>query len=179
VQTLEAQSDALAALNRAHPFRAPAGGELLALDEERLLAYLAVHEEAARTAKQVDARSGQLVQEGSDQQGSLGGALQAGRLLADVTTQMRVAFIDALRAQRMSPREFYAIRTTLQASGQHAGFSGDRAPAERLPVNAVPGAGVRREATLAANDALFEKYRERIEQGGWDGLESFAGEAFE
>jgi hypothetical protein len=172
---MDAQSQAMAELNRTYRFELPAAEEHLALEEERLLAYLAVREATRPAAQALETRSQRFKAEhGGDKEASLSAAFKAGGELADLVMSVRSSFIEALRAQRMSPREFHALTVTLQASAYRKELRMAGIPMELQHEEGTPAedAGwARREAIAAANDALLEKYGESIERAGAHDLE--------
>jgi hypothetical protein len=116
-QKMQAMGQQLQALDNSHPFTPPPEGEVLALSEERLLSYLAVRETAlpvyAEFQKQAEALEAK--DENKDNPG-LGATMQAAGLLTELMAKVHGAYIDGLKKQGMSPREFRTITQTLYSS---------------------------------------------------------------
>ena len=116
-QKMQAMGQDLQALEKSHPFTPPPEGEVLALSEERLLSYLAVRETAlpVYTEFQKQAEALEAQDENKDNPG-LGAAMQAAGLLTELMTKVQGAYIEGLKKQGMSPREFRTITQTLYSS---------------------------------------------------------------
>jgi F0F1-type ATP synthase assembly protein I len=136
-QKMQAMGQQLQELEKSHPFTPPPEGEVLALSEERLLSYLAVRETVlpvyAKFQKQAEALEAkheakdeaeaeakaeakdEAKDENKDNPG-LGEVMQAAGLLTELMAQVHGAYIEGLKKQGMSPREFRTITQTLYSS---------------------------------------------------------------
>jgi hypothetical protein len=114
-QQMEAQNQELTRLNSEFPFQAPAEGEALTLEEARLVSYLAVREGALPVFEDFAKKSEAFEQEHEGKE-SVGAAVEAVNMLAGLTASVRGSYVKSLREQKMSPREFRTITTTIYAS---------------------------------------------------------------
>ncbi|MCE9669066.1 hypothetical protein LY474_14735 [Myxococcus stipitatus] len=116
----QAQEKELVALNRSYPFKAPAEGEVLALDEERLKTYLAVRETSLPVFKAYEEKSRAFQEKYKTNepgaQTDLSAAMEGAGLLASIQADVRTAYIAGLKEHKMSPAEFQAITGAVYAS---------------------------------------------------------------
>ncbi|MCP3136294.1 hypothetical protein [Pyxidicoccus xibeiensis] len=119
-QKLQTQEQELTELNRSHPFQPPADGEVLALDPKRLETYFAVRESALPVFKTFEQKSDEFEKQHGGEDGqqnpSLGAAMEAANLMMGLVTEVRTAYISALKQHGMSPAEFQSITGTVYAS---------------------------------------------------------------
>ncbi|MCP3098232.1 hypothetical protein LZ198_04990 [Myxococcus sp. K15C18031901] len=117
---MQDQEKDLVALNRSHPFKAPAEGEVLALDEQRLATYLSVREASLPVFKSYEEKSKAFQEKHkTNEEGAqpgLDAALEATNLLMALSADVRAAYIAGLKEHQMSPAEFQAITGTVYAS---------------------------------------------------------------
>ncbi|AEI63109.1 hypothetical protein [Corallococcus macrosporus] len=119
VQAMQEQEQELAALNASNPFTPPPEGQVLPLDEQRLLAYLSVREAAMPAFKDFEVKSKEFEEkhngDGAEEPG-FNAAMDAAGLFMGLMADVRKAYIAGLKAQGMSPAEFQSITTTVYAS---------------------------------------------------------------
>jgi hypothetical protein len=116
-QKMQALGQELQALDKQHPFTAPAEGEVLALSEQRLLSYLAVRETALPVYEEFQKKAEAFEDEHEGKENAdVGAALKATGLLTELMTKVQGAYIEGLKKQGMSPREFRTITQTLYSS---------------------------------------------------------------
>jgi hypothetical protein len=116
-QKMQALGQELQALDKQHPFTAPPEGEVLALSEERLLSYLAVRETALPAYEEFQKKAEAFKDEHEGKQDAdVGAAMKATGLLTELMTKVHGAYIEGLKKQGMSPREFRTITQTLYSS---------------------------------------------------------------
>jgi hypothetical protein len=116
-QKMQAIGQELQALEKSHPFTPPPEGEVLALSEERLLSYLAVRETALPVYTEFQKKAEAFEAEHENKENpDLGAAMKATGLLTELMAKVHGAYIDGLKKQGMSPREFRTITQTLYSS---------------------------------------------------------------
>ncbi len=119
VQKIKAQEDELQQLNAGSPFTPPPEGQVLPLEEKRLLAYLSVREAALPAFKAFEAKSQEFEAkhqgDGAEKPG-FNAAVDAANMFMTLMVDVRTAYIAALKEQGMSPAEFQNITTTVYAS---------------------------------------------------------------
>ncbi|GEL74236.1 hypothetical protein [Myxococcus virescens] len=119
MQAIQAQEQELTQLNASNSFKAPPEGQVLPLDEQRLLAYLTVRESALPAFKAFEAKSKEFEAQHAgdgDEKPGFNAAVDAASLFMGLMADVRKAYIAGLKAQEMSPAEFQSITTTVYAS---------------------------------------------------------------
>ncbi|NTX09915.1 hypothetical protein HUA76_03865 [Myxococcus sp. CA056] len=120
VQKMQVQQKEMAELNKSHPFEAPAEGDVLSLQEERLLTYLSVRESALPVFKTYEEKSKAFQEEhdtkNADANPSFNAAMEAANLAMGMMADVRTAYIASLKKNGMSPNEFQTITSTVYAS---------------------------------------------------------------
>ncbi|WP_426756632.1 hypothetical protein [Myxococcus sp. Y35] len=119
VQKMQSQEQELQQLNAANPFTPPPEGQVLPLDEKRLLAYLSVRESALPAFKDFEAKSKEFEakhEANGDKNPGFDATMDAANMFVTLMADVRTAYIAALKAQGMSPAEFQSITTTVYAS---------------------------------------------------------------
>lgn len=135
----ETQKAEFAHLNEEFPFTAPVEGELMKLDEARLLDYLAVRESALPAYRDFEAKAkseGERLKQGGDRP-KYGEALGAGVTIAGLVIDVRDAYLKGLRDKGMSPREFAAITAAVYGTRVRQGMQqvAEQAPAALAQVD--------------------------------------------
>jgi hypothetical protein len=116
-QKMEALGQELQALDKSHPFTPPLEGEVLALSEARLRDYLAVRETALPVYEDFQKKAEAFEAEHKDNEdANLRAAMQATGMLTELMAKVQGAYIEGLKKQNMSPREFRTITQTLYSS---------------------------------------------------------------
>jgi hypothetical protein len=116
-QKMQALGQDLAALDRSYPFTPPPQGEVLAINEARLLDYLAVRETALPVYAEFEKKAEVFKTEHPDDgKADLGAAMQATTMMTELLTQVHGAYVEGLKKHSMSPREFRTITETLYSS---------------------------------------------------------------
>jgi hypothetical protein len=116
-QKMQAAGQELAELDRSYPFTPPPEGEVLALDEARLLQYLAVRETALPVYAEFEKKAEVFKEENPDnQEADVGAAMQATTLMTELFVKVHGAYVEGLKKNSMSPREFRTITQTLYSS---------------------------------------------------------------
>ncbi|GHG87139.1 hypothetical protein [Comamonas sp. JC664] len=118
-QKMQAQEQELQQLNASNPFTPPPEGQVLPLDEKRLLAYLSVREAALPAFKAFEVKNKEFEEKhGGNAEGKAGfnAAMDAANMFMALMVDVRTAYIGALKAQEMSPAEFQSITGTVYAS---------------------------------------------------------------
>jgi hypothetical protein len=154
-QRLQAQEAELVRLDTRYPFEDAPRGQVLALDEKRLDAYLAVREETLPVFKAFEQKSEAFEQRHGDtnpgQAEEIHAAVAATNLSVGLAVDVRAAYIAGLTKHGMSPAEFQALTHTLRTS--------------LLAEGAAPeDSGLSEEArkVAAANVALLRKNEARL-----------------
>ncbi|MCI0673753.1 MAG: hypothetical protein L0Y64_25165, partial [Myxococcaceae bacterium] len=105
------QGEALRKLDTLFAFRAPGKDEVLALDEERLGAYLDAREEALTAFEKLE-RGNEKLEEDQDadaESDTVEDGLEVAGRRAELNARMQAALERSLRKRGMSPSEFRAI----------------------------------------------------------------------
>lgn len=115
-ENLQKQEQRLQALNAKHAFTPPAEGQVMALDPQRLEAYLAVREAGLPVFADFEKKAEAFKQETQGDQASIGDAMKGAGMLMELTTQVREAFIASLEQHGMSPAEFHATTQAIYST---------------------------------------------------------------
>lgn len=107
-QKMQKQSKDLNALNAKYPFSAPKEGEPLRLQKDRLEKYFTIRDALLPVYQRFEAKGKELEAKTKSQNGqaSLGDSMKAAGMVANLTTELRAAYINGLQQQGMSPSEF-------------------------------------------------------------------------
>jgi len=137
-QKMQALGQELQALDKSHPFTPPPEGEVLVISEARLLSYLAVRETALPVYEEFQKKAEAFENEHEGKENAdVGAAMKATGLLTELMTKVQGAYLEGLKKQGMSPREFRTITQTLYSSlvtgvADQAQQAGDKARQEAL-----------------------------------------------
>ncbi len=141
---VEEQNKELQALNSRYAFQPPAEGEPLPLSADQVQRYLAIRTELEPVLAKYQAESKKL-EKTEGQQASVSDGLAAFGMMGQLMVELRGAYLEQLKKQRMSPREFLATSTAV--------YSGIVTPD-------------------SPNAKLLEAYKEQIQQHASMGLDA-------
>src|SRR5688572_3292089 len=113
-QKMQAAGQELAELDRSFPYTPPPEGEVLALNEARLIDYLAVRETALPVYAEFEKKAEAFkAKHGDNEEADVGAAMQATSMMTELLIQVHGAYAAGLKKHSMSPREFRTITQTL------------------------------------------------------------------
>lgn len=116
-EKLERQNKELSQLDEKYAFTLPPKGQPVTLAEERLEKYLSIRSGLTPVMDKYNKEAKKF--EGKDQQASLSDAMAAAGMMGGLMAELREAFIENLKKNEMSPREFHA--TTAAIYTAHVG----------------------------------------------------------
>jgi len=158
-QQMAAQVDDLKALEKSFPFKAPAEGEVYALQEARLNDYFSIREAALPVFKEMEQKADGL---DKGEQTSISDGFKASAILAEFLSKTRGVYIENLKKHRMSPSEFHAITTAIYSSAIADSMGQmNKALAEQREQSEKMLADLREQL---ADDNLSEEERTNLEQ---------------
>ncbi|HEY8208354.1 MAG TPA: hypothetical protein VIG99_12780 [Myxococcaceae bacterium] len=190
-EEVKAQEAEAGQLNQEYPFTAPTKDRPVALTEDRLTAYFAVRDRTMPIHRDFEAKAKEFQSRHPNQEKpDLSAALEATNMVAGLLRELRKGYLQGLREQKMSPREFGAITTAIYTSGLGKVMAAQRPMLQKqidvLTAQARTATGEQKEllekqiealqatlqsmppprdeATMTANADLLEQYKDRIKK---------------
>ncbi len=122
-EKMQKQSKELASLDTEFPFEAPPEGQPVKLEKARVEKYFAVRSELLPVYEKFDAKGKEFEAKHKDEKDSFSGAMEAGGMILEMTSELRSAFIEGLKKQGMSPKEFHYTTGAIFSSAMGKGMA--------------------------------------------------------
>lgn len=115
-EQMEQQQQALNELDSEYAFTVPPEGTPVKLEEDRVRKYLAVRAALEPVMAKYEAKSKELEERTKGNQASFSDMTEAMGMFGGLTTDLRAAFIEELKKQEMSPKEFHATTQAIYSA---------------------------------------------------------------
>ena len=164
-----AQQEKIKALDAQYSFNAPPEGQLLKLDEARLQSYMEIRKQVWAVFKEFEAKSKSFDTRTQDgKKAGFGDAMEAAKMLGDLTYKVRDTFITGLEAKKMSPREFHTITgaiysTAINRAGMDMKAGQEKATADMAQQRSEIETKLNDPATSESDKAMLKAQLEAME----------------